>query len=665
MFESLIEMFGHGRFMPHGFCLKWDPALVMLMVGANIGIAVAYFAIPLALIIFVRKRRDLAYPWMFRLFGSFIIACGLTHVVKVLTIYYSCYWLEAWIDAFTALISIVTAILLWPLIPRALSLPSPKVLENLNQELRDARDNALEASKLKSLFVANISHELRTPLSALLGMNELLGSTKLDNEQKLLLEISNSAGKSLLTMVNDLLDLSRLEAGKLGIETSPVNLKTLLSEATRAPQAECEAKGVTLTINLDEKLPDEVFGDPVRIKQVLSNLVVNAVKFTSAGTIEVSAELISSTDESLMVKFTVRDTGIGFGEEDSERIFEPFAQAQKGSSVKHPGAGLGLAISKLLVELMDGEIAAASEGRGKGASFWFTVALYKRSGSMRTFGETKLTPEKPFHGSILVVEDDRLLVKLAERQLEKLGASFKIVQCGSDALSEWKTGQYSLILMDCNLPDITGYEVTDEIRKLESDSRIPIVAMTAGAMEGDRQRCLSSGMDDYLSKPYTIKQLEEVLSRWLSATADDSLLAPEAQHNDAKPANASMSGPYASWSNMKSEAVDLPRLTRAMTLTELELLLPIYSSNSDELITKIEIALKNMDGVAISKLAHQLKGSSRIMYARRMDAVCVEIEHSAQKGDFEKIKERINDLKLALKETKEVVRTLIHSHQTT
>lgn len=663
MIEALIEIFGHGKFMPHGFCLKWDPALVMLMVGANIGIAVAYFAIPLALIIFVRKRKDLAYPWMFRLFGSFIIACGLTHVVKVLTIYYSCYWLEAWIDAITALISIVTAILLWPLIPRALSLPSPKDLENLNQELRVARDNALEASKLKSLFVANISHELRTPLTALLGMNELLSSTDLDEEQKLLLDTSNSAGKSLLTMVNDLLDLTRLEAGKLGIETSPINLETLINEAVRAPRAECETKGVTLTTNFDRQVPEEVYGDPVRIKQVLSNLLTNAVKFTSAGTIEVSTQLISSTDESLLVKFTVRDTGIGFGEGDSERIFEPFVQAQSGST-KHPGAGLGLAISKLLVQLMDGEIAASSQGKGLGASFWFTVALYKKSGITRRHEETNLAPEKSFNGKLLVVEDDRLLVKLAERQLEKLGATFKIVQNGADALSEWKTGQYSLILMDCNLPDLTGYDITAEIRKLESDSRIPIVAMTAGAMEGDRQRCIASGMDDYLSKPYTIKQLEEVLTRWLSPSSD-SPLPVQNDSPDASLAAGSTSGAYASWSTMKSEAVDLPRLTRAMTLAELEVLLPIYASNSDELIAKLETSLKNTDAVAISKLAHQLKGSSRIMYARRMDALCVEIEHSAQKEDFERVKERINDLKLALKETKEVVATLIHSHQST
>lgn len=657
--ETLIEMFGHGKFMPHGFCLKWDPALVLVMVLANAGIALAYFAIPLALVVFVRKRRDLAYPWMFRLFGAFIIACGLTHVVKILTIYYSCYWLEAWIDALTAVISLVTAALLWPLIPRALSLPSPGELEKLNLELRTTRDDAIEASKLKSLFVANISHELRTPLSALLGMNELLLSTKLDEEQKLLLNNADTAGKSLLTMVNDLLDLTRLEAGKLGIETAALNVKLLIEEVLSVFRVECEIKGIELKSDTDPNIPEEVFGDPVRIKQVLTNLVANAVKFTNKGSVSVFAELLSPSSESLSVKFTVRDTGIGFDAQDMEQIFEPFGQAQSGG-IKHPGAGLGLAISKLLVELMEGEISASSEGKDKGASFSFSVGLFRQSG-IHPVEEPELTTlVEPFVGKVLVAEDDRLLQKLAERQLEKFGLSFKIVSSGAVALSEWKTGQYSLILMDCNLPEMDGYTVTSEIRKLETNDRIPIVAMTAGAMEGDRQKCLASGMDDYLSKPYTIKQLADVLNRWL---VDVKTSTPHTvSRAETLKSAGSSSGPHEiTLTHLKSEAVDLPKLTREMTLAELEKLLPIFSSNAEELIAKIEAALKAQDAVLISKLTHQLKGTARIMYARRMDVICVEIERAAQKNELENIESQINDLKVALKETKEVVATLMHS----
>lgn len=524
------------NFMPHGVCLQWNTPLLLTWIIANAGIALAYFAIPAALVYFVRKRKDdLPYPWLFRLFALFIVSCGMTHAMKIWTIYHAHYWAEALLDALTAIVSLATAVLLWPLIPKMLALKSPAQLEDANEKLAQAnhelstlnknlvlaRDQALEASNLKSSFVANISHELRTPVTGVMGMNELLMRTDLTPHQKDLASSIQEAAKSLHLIVNDILDLSKIEAGKMTLQRVLFNPSEIVRESINMLLPAAQKKGLVLNCLIDPHLEDhalDLSGDPVRVNQVLLNLMGNACKFTDHGQIDVEVQVLKREESRTIVKFLVKDTGIGLDDQDKRMLFKPFTQADESTTRKYGGTGLGLTISKLLVELMDGEIGVESE-KNKGSTFWFTVPfthtpeiILKRYATSATINLATAS-----QGKVLVVEDNPVLRSLALKQLETLGIGAHAVTNGQAALDELARSRYSLVLMDCHLPVMDGYEATQQIRELEKNTseHITIIAMTAGAMTGDYEKCRQAGMDDYLAKPYTLKQLKEKLSNWL------------------------------------------------------------------------------------------------------------------------------------------------------
>lgn len=522
--------------MPHGVCLQWNTPLLLTWILANAGIALAYFAIPAALVFFVKKRKDdLPYPFMFRLFALFIVSCGMTHLMKIWTIFHAHYWVEALLDLLTALVSLTTAILLWPLIPKMLALKSPAQLEEANQKLADAndelstlnknlvlaRDQALEASSLKSSFVANISHELRTPVTGVMGMNELLMRTELTPHQKDLASSIQEAAKSLHLIVNDILDLSKIEAGKMTLQRLLLNLPEMVRESINMLLPAAQKKGLVLNCLIDPHLEEHasnLSGDPVRVNQVLLNLMGNAVKFTDHGQIDVEATVLKRDESRTLVKFSVTDTGIGIDEEVKKVLFQPFTQADESTTRKYGGTGLGLTISKLLVELMDGEIGVESQ-KNKGSTFWFIVPFTHTPEIILKRYTTSMTINlgTASQGKVLVVEDNPVLRSLACKQLETLGIGAHAVSNGQAALDELSRTRYSLILMDCHLPVLDGFEATQKIRELEKNTseHITIIAMTAGAMTGDYEKCRQAGMDDYLAKPYTLKQLKEKLSNWL------------------------------------------------------------------------------------------------------------------------------------------------------
>lgn len=544
--DFLSELVNSSEFMPHGFCLRWNPALVLLFNVSNIAIAAAYFAIPLALFYFVRKRKDLAFSWIFRMFAAFIWACGVTHLMKVWTIYHGSYWAEALMDTWTAVISVATALILWPLIPKALALRSPAELESINLELKSvnerlnsanselsvlnddlelARDKALEASNLKSAFVANISHELRTPLSAILGLNELMLLTDLNDDQQNYAQTIHAAAASLLNIVNDVLDLSKIESGKMEIATTSINPVALLKDSVRLLQDTVNQKGLSLKLVIDEKTPTAVIGDPVRLSRVLLNIIGNAVKFTEAGSILVEGIVEQSSKERVRLKFVVVDTGIGISESEQKLLFLPFTQVDSASTRKFGGTGLGLAISKRLVELMGGEIGLVSR-KGEGSTFWFSVPfqLSEVEASTAPASPSRSERKAPIikvaaGGSkmVLVVEDNPVLRELILKQLKSISVEAIAVTTGEEAIQEIDGKDFAAVLMDCHLPQMDGFEATKIIRQRESSSgkRLPIIAMTAGAMKGDQERCLAAGMDDYLSKPYTIEELKNKLLSWM------------------------------------------------------------------------------------------------------------------------------------------------------
>jgi len=542
--ELLRQTLFSNSFMPHGFCLRWDPVLLPLMVAANLGIALAYFSIPASLWYFIRRRRDLAYSWLFRLFAVFITACGLTHVAKVVTLYQPYYWFETLMDVFTALVSMLTAFLLWPVIPKALQLRSPKELAEtntklnmaneqltevnkelatINEELMVARDEALEASNLKSAFVANISHELRTPLSGIMGMNELLQETSLSDEQQELVSAVKDSGQSLLSIVNDLLDLSKIEAGKMTLESSACNPIAIIHDCLQVVTVSANHKGLLLKTGIDARVPSYLLGDSVRIHQVLLNLVSNAVKFTTSGSVTVRAAIDAEDDHFVTVRFVVDDTGIGLSESEQRCLFVPFSQVDVSSTRRYGGTGLGLAISKRLVELMGGDIGLTST-KGAGSSFWFTVTLKRSSGDIKVGEAAQSKQDKPFAqitANVLVVEDNTIVQLLTLKQLEHLGLKARGVANGKAALEELVRSDYALILMDCHLPELDGFEATRSIRAQEAgtDRHIPIVALTAGAMRRDPEKCFEAGMDDYFSKPYTLMQLRHKIERFVKTSS--------------------------------------------------------------------------------------------------------------------------------------------------
>jgi PAS domain S-box-containing protein len=395
-----------------------------------------------------------------------------------------------------------------------------KLLNHVRQ-LETARDKALEASSLKSAFVANISHEIRTPLSGIIGMNELLLNTELGDQQRSLAETVHESSLSLLTVLNDILDLSKIEAGKMTFELAPFKLRWLVDDSIRLMSAAAASKGLQLHLKFITAVPESVVGDVERLRQILLNLIGNAVKFTERGGVSVDVAVISEdeqTDE-VNVKFAVTDTGIGISEEDRKYLFVPFAQVDNSSTRRFGGTGLGLTICSRLVDSMGGHIGVVSEP-GVGSTFWFVLPFKRQVGpavAKSVLGPVRQRPRDIGHRCVLIVEDNPVLQHLAVMQLTHLGISSRVARTGPEALEMIQAMPYDLILMDVHLPKMSGFEVTMRIREMDkvAGHHTPIVAMTAGAMEGDRQRCLAAGMDDYLSKPVSIDNLRRVLDHWV------------------------------------------------------------------------------------------------------------------------------------------------------
>ena len=394
-------------------------------------------------------------------------------------------------------------------------------LEALNQQLAVARDEALEASILKTQFLANISHEIRTPMNGLLGMTELVLASQLTPEQRELLKMGHASGQKLQQLLNSILDLSRSETGKLIIESIPFDLRDELDPVVQIFREQTHRRGVTMELYWDDRLPQRVCGDPMRLRQVLTNLLSNAAKFTEKGSVSVRALLSEATDSTLIVVFEVRDTGIGIPQSVLHRLFLPFTQADGSTTRKYGGSGLGLAISKQLVALMGGSISVESDF-GKGSTFTFKVPLrHAEERPVETAAYVK--PEaSPFQEAIrvLVAEDNDVSQLLAKRLLEKLGCIVDTAASGLEAIHCWRQHEYQLILMDCQMPEVDGYEATARIRIEENGHpRIPIIALTAHASAADHERCLQAGMDDYIAKPVSLKSLSETLGRWLPLDA--------------------------------------------------------------------------------------------------------------------------------------------------
>lgn len=646
-------------------------------------------------------------------------------------------------------------------------------------DLGVARDDAREASRLKSEFLANMSHEIRTPLNGVLGMTGLLLASPIDNEEREYAEMAQRSGESLLGIINDILDFSKIEAGRLELESVDFELRDVVESAVNMFGEQAAAKGIELTASIARDVPRVVSGDPTRLRQVLVNLVGNAMKFTQKGEINVSATSMGNIGENLMAKFEVTDTGPGITPEDYERLFESFTQADSSTTRQHGGTGLGLAISKQLVILMEGKIGVDS-AVGKGSTFWFTLPLTSRpddalpnelprhslagshvlvvddnatncavlEGQLSLWGaigtienngadalnalreaarreqpfvvalidhqmpgmngielasEIRNDPEisgthlvlltssqeygslrasreigvnayltKPVRssalyrcintmigsaiaaspsttsysetskdssalGTILIAEDNLVNQKVAKGMLTRMGFDVDLAANGSEAVEATTARSYDIILMEVQMPGMDGCEATRIIRESEKGmKRTPIIAMTAGVMKGDRERCLDAGMDDFVSKPVDWSSISDVFAQWIHAP----VLPRKSDNSDETPVN---------------ELIDL-RIVETLHLVAdqdevFNNLLGDFRDTCLDLVDQVKTCLDHHDTASASIAVHNLKGSCGTFGAVQLTQLSLDMEVMLREDRIEDVQKMVDKFKLVLKET--------------